>query len=123
MPFTKGSPKLLGSGRRRGTPNRLTAQVKDMVREALHREGVVDYLRQQARENPVAFMALVGRLIPHELKASIENNLPRLEVHDYSRRDAHGNPLVLPQPWVEADTIPVAALPARSGPERREVRL
>lgn len=51
-------------GRPKGSPNKTTAQVKDMVLKALSNKGGVKYLERQADENPVAFMALVGKVIP-----------------------------------------------------------
>lgn len=38
-----------------------------MVERALHKAGGVEYLVEQARKNPVAFMGLVGRVLPLQL--------------------------------------------------------
>lgn len=38
-----------------------------MVERALHKAGGVDYLTEQAHKNPVAFMTLVGRVLPLQL--------------------------------------------------------
>lgn len=51
-------------GRRKGTPNKVTKELKDMILEALDNAGGVEYLTRQADENPKAFMALVGRVLP-----------------------------------------------------------
>lgn len=51
-------------GRKAGTPNKATRELKDMILGALDAEGGMEYLRAQARENPVAFMSLVGRVLP-----------------------------------------------------------
>ena len=56
--------KRPGSGRPKGTPNKHTAQIKEMVIDALSNKGGVKYLMRQADENPVAFMGLVGKVIP-----------------------------------------------------------
>lgn len=53
-----------GKGRPKGVPNKATAAIKDMVIQALDRSGGVDYLQKQADENPVAFLGLVGKVIP-----------------------------------------------------------
>lgn len=58
----KGRPKT--GGRKKGTPNKLTADVKAMVLEALHNKGGVAYLEAQADSNPTAFMTLVGKVLP-----------------------------------------------------------
>jgi len=38
-----------------------------MVLEALGELGGVKYLVEQGHKNPATFMALVGRIIPHEI--------------------------------------------------------
>ena len=53
-----------GPGRPRGLANKLTTEVREMVLAALEEAGGVDYLRRQADENPVAFIALLGKLLP-----------------------------------------------------------
>ena len=53
-----------GKGRPKGVPNKATAAIKDMVVQALTNVGGVKYLERQAAEQPVAFMGLVGKVIP-----------------------------------------------------------
>ena len=60
-----GSPKT--GGRTKGTPNKLTADVKGMILQALDKAGGVDYLLTQAHDNPSAFMTLVGKVLPKEM--------------------------------------------------------
>jgi hypothetical protein len=62
MPALKGHVKA--GGRAKGTPNKVTAQIKTMIENALMKAGGEDYLARQAEENPPAFMALVGRALP-----------------------------------------------------------
>lgn len=57
-------PRAKTGGRRKGTPNKATAAVKDMILSALDQAGGVDYLVQQSEENPTAFMTLVGKVLP-----------------------------------------------------------
>jgi hypothetical protein len=52
----KQGGKQPGSGRKRGTPNKLTATVKMMVMGALEKLGGEKYLIQQAKKHPQAFM-------------------------------------------------------------------
>lgn len=42
-----------------------------MVEQALHEAGGVAYLTEQARENPSAFLALVGKLLPRNVTAEV----------------------------------------------------
>lgn len=57
----KGTP---GPGRKRGVPNKMTTEVKQMILEALDQAGGVAYLAAKAETHPQAFMALVGRVLP-----------------------------------------------------------
>lgn len=56
-----------GKGRPKGVPNKATAAIKDMITQALANKGGVKYLEQQADANPVAFMALVGKVLPMQV--------------------------------------------------------
>ena len=62
----QGRPKT--GGRQKGTLNKTSALLKDAILEAADtaggKEGLVGYLALQARENPVAFMGLLGKLVP-----------------------------------------------------------
>lgn len=72
-PFEAGNKR--GRGRPLGTPNKFGQLLKDMILEALDRAGQdkdgkgagVDYLVEQAHKNPVAFMGLVGKVLPLQI--------------------------------------------------------
>lgn len=51
-------------GRQKGTPNKNTAALKDMILQALSDSGGVDYLKQVASANPGVFCQLVGKVLP-----------------------------------------------------------
>jgi len=70
--------KRPGSGRKPGTPNVITKTLQDMILGALSDAGGQDYLRIQALSNPSAFLALVGRVIPLQLKPGTDD--PRVAV-------------------------------------------
>lgn len=70
MARPKGSPKV--GGRQKGTPNKTTAAVKDMVLQALSNKGGVEYLEQQADKNPTAFLTLVGKVLPLDVNANVK---------------------------------------------------
>ena len=68
-------------GRQKGTPNRLTREIREMIREALEDLGGREYLKEQGEKNPQAFLALIGKLIPSEVKASLAMEKPvKIEV-------------------------------------------
>lgn len=80
MARPKGQPKL--GGRQKGTPNKISGAIKDMVLEALSNKGGVEYLEKQADENPVAFMGLLGKIMPTQVDANI-TSVPAFTVHDF----------------------------------------
>lgn len=63
-------------GRQKGTPNKVTALLKDEILEAAalaHPEGRIGYLRQQAMDNPTAFMTLLGKVLPTQVEGTGED--------------------------------------------------
>lgn len=58
--------KGAGPGRPKGSPNKNTALIREMVSDALHKAGGVNYLVDCAK-NPrtaPAFLGLVGKVLP-----------------------------------------------------------
>lgn len=54
-------------GRVKGTPNRVTGDIKQMIRDALSDVGGVDYLKVQAKQNPTAFLGLIKSIVPRDV--------------------------------------------------------
>ncbi|MFC3706054.1 hypothetical protein ACFOOL_14975 [Devosia honganensis] len=57
-------------GRKKGTPNKVNALLKEDIlaaASAAHPDGRVGYLTKQAKENPVAFMTLLGKVLPMQI--------------------------------------------------------
>ena len=71
MGAPKGRPKPKKSGRQAGTSNKISSDLREMVRRSLDEVGGIEYLKTQAFENPVAYMGLVGKVIPKEVEAKI----------------------------------------------------
>jgi hypothetical protein len=64
------APKQAGNrglGRKKGVPNKNTALLKDMILAALDKAGGIDYLLRQSDTNPVAFLTLVGKVLPMQI--------------------------------------------------------
>lgn len=78
----KGSTKPAGSGRKAGTPNLITRDVKEMIITALNNVGGADYLTLQAKKNPVAFMTLLGKIIPKDVSVTSRDNQIDFSIHD-----------------------------------------
>jgi hypothetical protein len=93
--------KIEGSGRKKGTTNKVPRLLKDAILDAAHRagqhivderyagrkdvdprfieaakkEGMTEYLQFQAEQNPTAFMSLMGKVLPMQVKAEIEGEV------------------------------------------------
>jgi hypothetical protein len=65
MAFEKGHKKV--GGREAGTSNKVTGDIKAMIRDALSDVGGVEYLKTQARANPTAFLGLIKSIIPRDV--------------------------------------------------------
>jgi len=55
---------------RKGIPNKVTAELRDMIAKALDEAGGVEYLVQQAHANPQAFLSLLGKILPRDIHVS-----------------------------------------------------
>lgn len=55
-------------GRAKGTPNKLTSDLKAMIEGALADAGGQSYLVRQAKRNPGAFMALLAKTLPKDVR-------------------------------------------------------
>lgn len=77
MTDTTEAPKLgvnrgnAGKGRPKGSPNKITADLKRAILEAAEAAGgpggTVGYLTVQAAANPASFLALLGKVLPTTL--------------------------------------------------------
>lgn len=67
-------------GRKAGTPNKLTGELKDMILTALSDVGGVEYLKIQAAQNPNAFLTLIGKVLPLQVGAADGSNLKKLVI-------------------------------------------
>lgn len=60
-----------GPGRPKGMPNKTTALLKDAILKAAEqaggKDGIVGYLKVQAKKNPGPFMALLGKVLPMQI--------------------------------------------------------
>lgn len=74
-------------GRQAGTPNKISGVLKDTVLQALANVGGVTYLEEVARAHPVAFVGLIGRIIPVQVKdGGPEARMPVPVVHEHVAR-------------------------------------
>ena len=74
-------------GSRKGIPNKVSTDVKVMIETALHNAGGVQYLTDQARKNGPAFLALVSKLLPKEINATVQIGLAELVLNSMKERE------------------------------------
>jgi hypothetical protein len=60
-------PPNAGKGRKPGQTNKLTRELKAMIEGALQDAGGQAYLATQAKEEPAAFLALLGKCLPRDV--------------------------------------------------------
>jgi hypothetical protein len=74
LPKSAKRPQPKG-GSRKGIPNKVTADVKAMILQALSDAGGAAYLLEQANGNPNAFLTLVGKVLPLTVSGDKDNPL------------------------------------------------
>lgn len=70
----RAQPGQRFGGRQKGTPNKIPAQLKETILEALngaHKDGAVGYLKWLAIEHPAVFGGLVGKVLPLTVAANV----------------------------------------------------
>ncbi len=102
----KGTPKSLGSGRSKGTPNRATRAAKDVLSATFDGIGGVDAMVAWAKKEPTAFYRLWARLIPLESRVETVNDAPRPKVVLYLPDNGRN-------PAMTAKAVPESSLPKR----------
>ena len=95
-----GNPKTVAStvgasrkrkktgGRVAGTPNKVTAELKETILAALDGVGGVDYLQRKAESHPAAFLALVGKVLPMTVAGTGDNGALIVEITRFGSNPA-----------------------------------
>jgi hypothetical protein len=58
-------------GRPKGIPNKLTQTVRDAILESFDMAGGSQYLAKMAIEQPVAYLSLLGKVLPTQVKMEV----------------------------------------------------
>ena len=69
-----------GKGRPKGSPNKITARVREAIvqaaenhgRDGKGKDGLTGYLTKLAAEEPRAFASLLGRIVPTQIEAEVD---------------------------------------------------
>ena len=79
--FEKGKPRAPGAGRKPGVPNITSGKVKELIFQALQQQegGALEYLKARALDEPRAFLALLGQLLPTQITGDDEGGPVRIE--------------------------------------------
>ena len=75
-------------GRKKGTPNKLTAEIKDAVEKAFVAVGGSRYLEKIAAEHPAVFCTLLAKVLPRQMELSGPDGEPNrmiVEIRDPTR--------------------------------------
>lgn len=71
------------TGRRKGTRNKTTRLLKEAVLKAAElagdKDGLVGYLKQQAKDNPGPFLTLLGKVLPLQVNGTSTVTIKRIE--------------------------------------------
>lgn len=71
--FKKGDAR---AGRPKGTPNKFTGELREMILNALAGAGGIEYLKQRAVDTPGPFLALVGKVLPLQVTGEDGRAIP-----------------------------------------------
>jgi hypothetical protein len=74
MAHRKGAPKTPGSGRKKGSVNKHSAELKELVSKALNNKGGVEYLERLADDEPAAFCSLLRKNMVQSVEHDIQSN-------------------------------------------------
>lgn len=91
MARPKGQPKL--GGRRRGTPNKLTASVKEALEIAFNGLGGPQGLLEWARDNTGDFYRLWIKMLPKDLNVTMQDKGTDLSAEVRQRLDEVDGPI------------------------------
>lgn len=62
-------------GRQKGTPNKVSGAVRQLILDSLIAVGGVEYLKELSRVNSSAYASLVGRALPKEVDVQADSTI------------------------------------------------
>jgi len=93
-----GNLKGPGPGRPKGLPNKTTALLKDAILQAADqagadgrgKDGLVGYLKARALDTPGPFLALLGKVLPVQVNATVTHRADQMSDDDLATFIAGG---------------------------------
>lgn len=74
MAWPKGKPRPPGTGRKKGSPNKVTRDIKQAFFQVFWSKGI-EGLTEWSEKDPAGFYKVMGSLIPKEVKTELEGEL------------------------------------------------
>lgn len=68
----KKKPPRAGMGRPKGAVNKVTKTLREAIESSFEKVGGDDYLVKMAREQPAAYMTLLGKVLPAHMNIKAE---------------------------------------------------
>tara|TARA_R110000737_G_C14282504_1_gene432531 strand:+ start:125 stop:472 length:348 start_codon:yes stop_codon:yes gene_type:complete len=62
-------------GRKKGSTNKITKDMREILMVSFQKAGGVDYLVKQSVESPVAYLGLLGKIVPSQVAVSVSHSL------------------------------------------------
>lgn len=70
-------------GRKKGTPNKIPHTVKQAIERAFIELGGHEYLVEQGKNNPTAFLTLLGKVMPTQINANVNTRELPASVNEF----------------------------------------
>ena len=80
VPPRKNGGRRPGAGRKKGVPNKLTANVKAAIMAAFADAGGIEYLVKVAKTDPRTFCTLLGKLLPTQVTGDAADEPVKIQV-------------------------------------------
>jgi hypothetical protein len=80
VPPRKNGGRRPGAGRKKGVPNKLTANVRACIMAAFADAGGKDYLLTVAKTDPRTFCTLLGKILPTQVAGDAADEPVKIQV-------------------------------------------
>lgn len=71
-------------GRQKGTPNKLSSDIREVIKAAFDEAGGKEYLVTLSKSDPRTFLTLVGKIVPTAITGGDEDDAPIKQVIEFT---------------------------------------